>query len=288
MKAKITKMQLIADSGSTKTSWRIVKNQNIIGEAYTIGYNPHYLTTTTIVASLKESLISQLPVPSSEIENIYFYGTGCSTVDGIKVITDAFEQIFENAITTVNHDLLGAARALCGREPGIGCILGTGSNSCLYDGKEIVDNIPSLGYILGDEGAGVSLGRNLIRAFFYREMPEYLSKIFYDTYKMDKNTIYHEIYKSEYASRFMAQHTKFLSQYIHHDFIHDLVKKEMNRFVDAQISKYKGIDEYPVHFVGSIAFHFKDIIETVLQERGYTLGKIIQAPIDDLVKYHNE
>jgi glucosamine kinase len=280
-------MQLIADSGSTKTSWRLAKSKNDVQKASTIGYNPHYFTTENMEASLKVNLLPQLNVSAEEITEIYFYGAGCSSPTSNKVVEDAFKHIFTNAMIDVDHDLLGAARALCGKNAGIACILGTGSNSCLFDGVDITDNVTSLGFMLGDEGSGASLGRRLVKAYFYRDLPKDISDLFYATYKVDKDAIFHHVYKSALPSRYMAQFSKFLSQNIEHPVIYDLVKAEMNSFVDTQISKYQGINELPIHLLGSVAFYFKAIIETIFNERGYTLGRIIREPIETLVDYHN-
>jgi glucosamine kinase len=160
-------MQLIADSGSTKTSWRLVKSENEIIEASTIGYNPHYFDTEKMAESLQDLLVPQLGVAATEVSQIYFYGAGCSTQNSNAVVEKAFNNVFSNANIYVDHDLLGAARALCGKSAGIACILGTGSNSCAFDGKEITDNVSSLGFMLGDEGSGASLGRRLVKSFFY-------------------------------------------------------------------------------------------------------------------------
>ena len=280
-------MQLIADSGSTKTSWRLVKSRNDVKKAATIGYNPHYFTTEKMEASLIAHLLPQLNTSTEEIKEIYFYGAGCSSPISNKIVEDAFKSIFKHAIIDVDHDLLGAARALCGKDPGIAGILGTGSNSCSFNGVNIIDNITSLGFMLGDEGSGASLGRKLVQAFFYRDLPKDISEKFYDTYKMDKDTIFHNVYKSTMPSRYMAQFSKFLSQNIEHPAIYDLVKAEMNRFVDTQIAKYENVDKLPVHLLGSVAFHFSDIIQTIFDERGYTLGRIVREPIETLVDYHN-
>jgi N-acetylglucosamine kinase-like BadF-type ATPase len=280
-------MQLIADSGSTKTSWRLVKSLNDVKKASTIGYNPHYFTTEKMEASLRADLLPLLNVSTEEIKEIYFYGAGCSSVVSNKIVEDAFKSIFNNAMIEVDHDLLGAARALCGKEAGIAGILGTGSNSCSFDGKNITDNVTSLGFMLGDEGSGASLGRQLVKAFFYRDLPKDISEKFYNAYKMDKDAIFHNVYKSALPSRYMAQFSKFISANIEHPVIYNLVKAEMTRFVDTQISKYENIEKLPIHLLGSVAFYFRDIIQTIFDERGYTLGRIIREPIETLVDYHN-
>ena len=280
-------MQLIADSGSTKTSWRLVKSTNEVQKVSTIGYNPHYFTTEKMEASLRAYLLPQLNTSTDEIKEIYFYGAGCSSPVSNKIVEDAFKSIFNHAVIDVDHDLLGAARALCGKEAGIAGILGTGSNSCSFDGVNIIDNVTSLGFMLGDEGSGASLGRQLVKAFFYRDLPKDISEKFYNAYKMDKDAIFHNVYKSPLPSRYMAQFSKFLSKNIDHPVIYNLVKAEMNRFVDTQISKYENVDQLPIHLLGSVAFYFRNVIQAIFDERGYTLGRIIREPIETLVDYHN-
>jgi glucosamine kinase len=279
-------MQLIADSGSTKTSWRLVKSENEIIEASTIGYNPHYFDTEKMAESLQDLLVPQLGVAATEVSQIYFYGAGCSTQNSNAVVEKAFNNVFSNANIYVDHDLLGAARALCGKSAGIACILGTGSNSCAFDGKEITDNVSSLGFMLGDEGSGASLGRRLVKSFFYREMPADIKAAFYERYQMDKDTIFREVYKSALPSRYMAQFTKFMNEHIETPFIHDLIKREFAAFIDTQVIKYENVESIPINFLGSVAFFFKDIMVEVLEERQLTMGRIIKEPIETLVHYH--
>lgn len=279
-------MKLIADSGSTKTSWRLVKSNDEIVKASTIGYSPHYLTSDKIAWSMSENLLPQLEVDSNEVKEVYFYGTGCSTPKSCAVVIRAFEEVFGDAKIVVDHDLLGAARALCGKKPGIACILGTGSNSCSYDGAQIKDNVPSLGFILGDEGAGASLGRRLVKAYFYREMPEDIHAAFKTEYNLTKEDIFEYVYKSELPSRYMAQFTKFMGKHLEHPFIWALAKKEFMAFMDTQVLKYEDVNELPVHFLGSIAYYFKPVLDEIFEEQGLTLGRIIQEPIETLVDYH--
>ncbi len=280
-------MQLIADSGSTKTSWRLVKSANEITKASTIGYNPHYFSTEKMVESMQKLLIPQLGVPVETVSDVFFYGSGCSTPNSVALVENAFTATFPKATIFVDHDLLGAARALCGKEPGVACILGTGSNSCAYDGENITDNVPSLGFMLGDEGAGASLGRRLVRKYFYREMPKDIETAFREEYQMNKEVIFHNVYKSELPSRYMAQFTKFMSKHLDHPFIFNLVKKEFASFADTQIMKYDNVQNLPIHFLGSVAFYFRAALEEVLNERGLTFGRIVREPIETLVEYHN-
>ncbi|MGB0864601.1 MAG: BadF/BadG/BcrA/BcrD ATPase family protein [Saprospiraceae bacterium] len=279
-------MQLIADSGSTKTSWRLIKGANDIVEASTIGYNPHYFDTKKMEKSLQSLLIPQLGIAVTEVSQVYFYGAGCSTPSSNAVVEKAFSNVFPEANIYVDHDLLGAARALCGQSTGIACILGTGSNSCAFDGKSITDNVSSLGFMLGDEGSGASLGRRLVRSFFYREMPSDIKESFNERYQMDKDVIFKEVYKSALPSRYMAQFTKFMNEHIEKPFMRNLVKEEFGAFIDTQVLKYENVQSIPINFLGSVAFFFQDIMLEVLEERQLKMGQIIQEPITALVDYH--
>lgn len=280
-------MQLIADSGATKTSWRLAQAFGRTKEMSTIGYNPHYFTTDKIVDSLTESLLPQMEnINLNEVKEIHFYGAGCSTPNSCKIVEDAFAELFKKAQINIEHDLLAAARASCGREAGIACILGTGSNTCLFDGKKIVDNVPSLGFILGDEGSGAELGRQLVKAYFYRELPPDLEAAFQKEFQLDKEGLYANVYKSGLPSRYMASFTRFLGEHLHHPFAYLLVKKVFNEFFNRMVLKYDKAHELPINFVGSIAFYFRNVLDEVAQEKGLTIGKIVRAPIEALVEFH--
>jgi glucosamine kinase len=279
-------MHLIADSGSTKTAWRLIKSKNTILKFETIGYSPQYVTTSEMISDLIAILIPQLPIYSDEVSKIYFYGTGCSTPRTVGIIQLALEKVFEKAAVEVSHDLLGAARALCGRSPGVACILGTGSNSCLFDGEFIIDNIPSVGFMLGDEGSGGYLGKKLIRAYFYRELPTDLEKAFDKKYQLSRDDMLLNVYKKPMPNRYLADYTKFLSEHLDHPFIHNLVKSSFQYFLDSMILKYDNIHNLPINFLGSIAVHFQTILKTVLIENNLQFGRIVENPVEEMVKYH--
>lgn len=279
-------MQLIADSGSTKTAWRLIKNENTIIPLETIGYSPQYITTSEMIADLMAVLVPQLSVSSNEVTNVAFYGTGCSTPRTVSIVQLALESVFENATIDVNHDLLGAARALCGHDAGVACILGTGSNSCLYDGKFISDNIPSVGFMLGDEGSGGYLGKKLVRAYFYRELPSDLETAFANKYQLTRDDMLLNVYKKPAPNRYLASYTRFLSEHIEHPFVWQLVKSGFQDFLDAMILKYDNIHNLPINFLGSIAVYFEVILKEVLEKNNLKFGRIIDNPVDELVKYH--
>ena len=279
-------MHLIADSGSTKTAWRLIKDINQIIPIETIGYSPQYISTEEMIVDLKIALIPRLTVSSNAISKISFYGTGCSTPRTVRIIQSALEVIFKNAVIEVNHDLFGAARALCGHEAGIACILGTGANSCLFDGEKIIDNVPSVGFMLGDEGSGGYLGKKLVRAYFYRELPEDLSPAFANKFHLSRDEMLLNVYKKPAPNRYLASFSIFLSEHISHPFIQEFVQSGFQAFLDAMVLKYDKVENLPINFLGSIAVHFQAQLEIVLNNNKLQLGKIIDNPVDELVKFH--
>ncbi len=279
-------MRLIADSGSTKTAWRLIKNEITIIPLETIGYSPQYITTEEMIDDLKATLLSQLTVSTDSISEIYFYGTGCSTPRTIGIIQLALENVFKKAKVIVLHDLLAAARALCGHSPGIACILGTGANACLYDGSSIIDNIPSVGFMLGDEGSGGYLGKKLIRAYFYRELPTDLETAFAEQYQLTRDEMLLQVYKKPSPNRYLASYTKFLSLHLSHPFVWQLVHASFQDFLDAMVLKYDKVHHLPIYFLGSIAVHFQPVLEAVLKENNLQFGGVIDNPVEKLVQYH--
>lgn len=279
-------MKLIADSGSTKTDWRLIKADNSFEQTTTVGLNPYYISVQQIqsVISKDELLLKN----SAEVKLIYFYGSGCSSEEKKRVIITTLSNIFKNAEIEVQHDLLGVARALCGREAGIAAILGTGSNSCEYDGKQIVANIPSLGFILGDEGSGAHLGKELLRAFAYGELPEDLKNKFDFRYKTSISEILENTLQKPMANRYTAGFAKFLFHNINHPFISNIVINCFTEFFDRHICKYRSHKNVPLHFVGSIAYYFGDRLRYVAEEKGIVLGNILEKPIAALTLYHHQ
>lgn len=275
-------MKLVCDSGGTKASWMITGTDELI---QTIGYNPHLVDAATMTASLRAELLPQLK-GRTDFSEIHFYGAGCSLPKEKAQVVDSIRPVFPNAQIFVYHDLLGAARALCGVEPGIACILGTGSNSCLYDGTDVVDNVDSLGYMLGDEGSGCDLGRRLMRAYFYRELSPELKKALEEETGLNKAMLFDNVYGMSRPNRFLATFAKFCSNHRDNEQVHALVKSNFNDFIVRQVLKYEGVQGLPVHFVGSVARHFQSELETVLNSHNLTLGRIIKDPITSLVEFH--
>lgn len=276
---------LIADSGSTKTDWVLLDNNNIIFQYQTKGFNPYFQSSEDIYEEIKTKLIPVLYEQLHNINHIYYYGAGCSTPDKVQVIKQGLYLSFGNILSEVNHDLLAAARALCGKESGIACILGTGSNSCLYDGHDIVENIPSVGFMFGDHGSGATIGKTFIQNYFDKKLPIHLVKAFEEA-GFHREVILENVYKKPMPSRYLASIMNFISGYHNDSFIRTLIKNCFLDFFEAQVSKYTNAKTLPVNSVGSIGYYYKELLEIAAKEKGFTIGNIIKSPIDGLIKYH--
>lgn len=277
-------MKLIADSGSTKTHWCITEKGKILKEVFTEGINPFYQSQQDIVILLDSQLIPQLQDYS--IDEIYFYGAGCSFPEKKLIVAQALIRFFGAATVEIQSDLLGAARSLLQHEAGIGCILGTGSNSCYYDGKEITQNVSPLGFILGDEGSGAVLGKLFVADCLKNQMPEWLRDKFMDEYELTPAQIMDRVYKQPFPNRFLAKFTPFMLNHIEEPQIFNLVFDAFDAFFVRNIMQYP-LDNMKIGFVGSIAHHFRDTLEIVAMEHGLTISEIQQSPMEGLVKFHN-
>lgn len=279
-------MILIADSGSTKTDWRLISDKKCIKEFQTEGFNPYYISKNYIIESLNSKLAPFIDI--NNIFNVYFYGAGCSTDSKCQLVNDALSSIFHKAAIFVDHDLLGAARALCGKNEGIACILGTGSNSCYYDGNNIIENVPSLGFMFGDEGSGGHLGKTIIGAYLKDEMPNNILERFNVKYKTNREEILTNIYKKPYPNRYLASFSIFIKENIEDEYIKNIVINCFNDFFKHQISKYTNYQSVPLSCVGSIGFFLKDFLIQTSNKYGVSVKKIIRTPIEGLIDYHIE
>lgn len=279
-------MILIADGGSTKTDWRLIKEGREYKQIQTSGFNPYLVGSEVIEAILWKEL--QPYIDNQSVSKVYYYGAGCSTPVKNMIVETAFEKIFQNARINISHDLLAAAHALCGDTEGIAAILGTGSNSCYYDGRDITDSIFSSGYFFGDEGSGAYLGKQLLTAYLHNELPDEVKTLFVEQFTMSRESILDSVYTKPAPSRFLASFSNFLNENRNHPYIYNLIAESFRAFYKYQICCYSRYKEVPVHFVGSVAFHYKDILTKVGLEFGIKTGKFIKAPIDGLVEYHHE
>lgn len=276
-------MVIIADCGSTKCDWLLLNGGRDQQLENTVGFSPFFHTTEEIKAIMETQLLPKLQ--PEDVQEVYFYGTGVHDEHRAEIIAVAIRAVFPNAKVEVEHDLLGAARSVCGHQAGIACILGTGSNSCYYDGKKILDNVPSLGWLLGDEGSGTHLGKALLRAWFYRELPTDLQSAFNAAYPEGPDVIKDKIYDKG-ANTYLATFTRFLGEHLKHPFVKGLVAGCLGEFLDRHVCKYSGYQHVPIHFVGSISYHFREILEQCMEDRKLKLGVTVRKPIYPLADFH--
>lgn len=276
-------MILIADSGSTKTDWCVVLNGTPIKRINTKGINPFFQSEDEIQQNLTISLLPQLP--EGTINSVNFYGAGC-TAEKAPVIRRAIaDSLPVIGNIRANSDMLAAARGLCGEEAGIACILGTGSNSCFYDGKEIINNISPLGFILGDEGSGAVLGKLLVGDILKNQLPQTIKDAFFNQFDLTAPEIIDRVYRQPLPNRFLASLSPFIAQHLEEPGIHQLVLNSFIAFLRRNVMQYD-YQQYPAHFIGSVAHCYKEILQQAAQETGVQIGKIQQSPMEGLIKYH--
>jgi len=278
-------MILIIDSGSTKAHFALLGEDGNITEFFGKGFNPYYYGPEEFFSLLKNELFEK--VKGTTIDHIYYYGAGCSSKSNCSLVTDTLSKFFPDAEIVAEHDLYGAAVALFGHQEGIACILGTGSNSCLWDGQKIVENVPSLGYLLGDEGSGTYLGKIMLAEILYGEADTEITEAFYKEYGLGFSEILEKIYREPDPNRFFASLSLFAGKHIEKRWCRDIVKRNFTDFVEKQVSKYTGYRDLPISFIGSVAYHFRDLLKEVLESHGITMGKVIQKPMGGLVEFHS-
>lgn len=275
---------LIVESSTTRTEWSLVERGQVLEHAYTSGLNPFFMTRREISHSIR------LELPPEFFKrrwgHVYFYGAGCSGPEKNKIIEGSLVAQFKTPVT-VNSDLLGAARGLLVREPGLACILGTGSNSCFYDGESIVKNVPALGFILGDEGSGAALGRVFLGDALKGLAPVELTEAFFDKYKVTRAEVLDAVLNNPAATRNLRTYSFFLKDHLDNSYVHDLIAREFKRFFERNVSQYDYMS-YPVNFVGSVATTYSEILLEVASEFGATVRKILLSSMPGLVAYHSE
>lgn len=277
-------MILIAESGSTSTDWRVIHSDGKVDKIKTIGINPAQRTEEEVHTEINTNVKPQV---RTTIKQIYYYGTGVATEELVNMMVRVLKSIFTEAETVEAYsDLLASARAICGKEAGIACILGTGSNSCLYNGEKIIDNVPAGGYVLGDEGSGCAMGRKLLNAYLKRGLPEDIHNKLQNEYSLTMAEIIQQVYRQGHNSRYLASFTKFMNENIDNDAIRNIVAFCIGEFLENNVMKYADYQKYAVGFVGSIAHYFLPILKEEAEKRGITIGRIIQAPIDELVGFY--
>jgi len=277
-------MILLADSGSTKTEWVSIENHKQKNHCFSSGINPYFIDKKGIIEIISNEL---LPHIGNDIpEKIFFYGSGCSTSTKKATIENALKYYFPNAEITIEHDLLAAARSLCQDKKGIACILGTGSNSCLYDGKDIIENVTSLGYFFGDEGSGGYLGKLLLNRYLRNELSTEITELFNIKYNLSVENILDSIYNKPKPNRFLASFSPFVLKHLDNIEIRELVKQNFVNFFNSQVCKYSDYQKYNVSFIGSIAYHFSDILKEIASQYNIKISAILQSPMSGLIDYH--
>lgn len=283
---------LIVDSGSTKTSWCFAflpdtKSADGARTVTTEGLNPAVMSAEEVEEKIAKALnhcLQSLSISAADVENVFFYGAGC-IAGRAGVVSESISSILVDAKIYVADDLLGAARALCGHKAGIACILGTGSNSCLYDGENIVAHTPALGYVLGDEGSGAVLGRKFLNAVLKQTLPENIRKRFLQESGLDMAEVINRVYRSPAPNRFLASMSKYIHGYLDEKEVRDIVIDNFEDFIRNNILAY-GDKFRTINVVGSIAYHYKEQLTEAASRNGFQIGKIIKSPIEGLIEYH--
>ncbi len=286
------KFNLIADAGSTKTEWALLPpGEEPSVRFVTDGLNAMIADRKSVsekfsAAAEKTGTALEKYGTGAEIGTIYYYGAGCATPEICSRIGDALLSAFGATSAQAESDLLGAARSLLGDEAGVACILGTGSNSCLYNGRQIVANVPSLGFILGDEGSGSALGRRLVNATFKGQLPAYLEKELTERHGLSLPEILDNVYRAPSPNRFLASLVPIIREHTGDPSIHSMVLDEFGAFFSSNISRYKGVRALPISFTGGVAANFSDILEEAAKTQGYILGHIAATPMEGLISFH--
>jgi N-acetylglucosamine kinase-like BadF-type ATPase len=278
-------MKLIADSGSTKTYWKLIHPTGQTKAIKTPGINPFFRSEEDIYQELKQLL---LPETGAGIHQIYFYGAGIVNAEKGDIVRRALNRIYTQASIEAHSDVLGAARALFGHKQGIACILGTGSNACLYDGERITLGISPLGFILGDEGSGAVIGRKLLGDYFKEVMPAPLMDEFTKQYNLTREEALNRVYRSEKPNQFLAQFVPFLSEHKNSPYCQGLVQQSFMEFFERNVTKLPHYTSHPIGFVGSVAWYFSRILDNTASYFGFEKTIIIQDPIDGLEKYYTQ
>lgn len=276
---------LIADSGSTKTDWRIIQDGKETHAIATKGMNPFFQTPSEMETELRSSLLPHLPVPL--FDAIYFYGAGC-TPEKSQVVAQTLQQCIKvKDCIEVHSDLLAAARGLCGHQPGIACILGTGSNSCFFDGTAITANVPALGFILGDEGSGANLGKRLVGDLLKNQLDDELKNKFFCQFNTSMAEVIDKVYRQPFPSRYLASLNVFLEQNRTHEGIHRLLVRAFQDFIERNVMQYS-YEKYAMNCIGTIAVVYQPELAEAADRCGVTLGKICKSPTEGLIQYHTE
>ncbi|MBD3750290.1 MAG: N-acetylglucosamine kinase [Sphingobacteriales bacterium] len=276
-------MLLVADGGSSKTDWILQLPDKSLKSFHTGGFNPFFLSEKEMIRSLNQN--KSFSPFADEVKEIYFYGAGCSSPDRREIVSNALNIKFKNAFISVENDLLGSALATCKNKPGFSCILGTESNISFFNGTDLIPSKHGLGYILGEEGSGTYFGKILLTDFLYQKAPKEIMDDFNEKYQINKEIIIKNMYQKAMPNYYLASFAQFMSSHKSHPYIQNLLFKGFEDFINTHILSYANFKDYYCHFVGSIAFHFSDILEEACQKHQISIGKILEKPIEELFQW---
>lgn len=280
-------MILIADGGSTKADWIALDNdKNELFRVRTLGLNPAVVPQEELLNRIINMF--QLIDVKDRVEQIHFYGAGCGTPKPVSILKDVMQSVFVNAAIQISEDMLAAVYASSGKNPAMVCILGTGSNSCYYDGEEMHMKVASLGYTIMDEASGNYFGKQLVKDYYYKKMPKRIADEFEKQYDLDADAIKYNLYRQPNPNMYLANFARFMFDFKDDKYTKKLIKKGFQEFFKYRILPYELTNETPIYFIGSIAFYFRDILEKVASKYDLTITDVIQRPIDNLIEYHKQ
>lgn len=280
-------MIAIVDGGSTKCDWVILENTGKVSQkTESVGFNPNIISADLIPQEIEKN--PHLFLIKNQLDYVYFYGSGCGTAENALLVETQLQKVFPYAKVTVKEDLTAAAYAAYNGKPAIVCILGTGSNSCYFDGESIRRDLPSLGFLIGDEGSGSALGKHLVRRFFMKKLPQDLHQEFVETYHLTIEDAIKNMYHNPRANAYLAEFNKFVVQRKQHPYFQNMVFDEMKNFFEYQVLPYEEAREAEINFIGSIAYYYEDVLRAAAAELNLTVGHIVQKPIESLVEFHKK
>ena len=280
-------MIAIVDGGSTKCDWVILENTGKVSQkTESVGFNPNIISADLIPQEIEKN--PHLFLIKNQLDYVYFYGSGCGTAENALLVETQLQKVFPYAKVTVKEDLTAAAYAAYKGKPAIVCILGTGSNSCYFDGKSVGRDLPSLGFLIGDEGSGSAIGKHLVRRFFMKKLPQDLHQEFVETYHLTIDDAIKNMYHNPRANAYLAEFNKFVIQRKQHPYFQNMVFDEMKNFFEYQVLPYEEAREAEINFIGSIAYYYEDILRAAAAELNLTVGHIVQKPIESLVEFHKK
>lgn len=278
-------MLLIADSGSTKIDWCLIDNGGKKTYFHSMGLNPYNVSQQTINKEIETNILPNLL--TTENIQMFFYGSGCSSLQKKTFMQNIFNHYLINSEIHIEDDLLGAARALCGKQEGVAAILGTGSNSCLFDGEKIKENLPALGYVLCDEGAGTNIGKIVLRNYLRKQMPEHIQQQFAQQYPGEEADFLTKLYQGEKPNYYLASFAKFVITRQNDEYCRKIITEAFNNFFLMQVTQYTDYKKHCLNVVGSVGYYAKDVLIEVADKYGVKVNNVIQSPLESLINYHS-